>query len=104
MEAGSEARRLTRIIWSRPARNDIFEIAAYYDEMDADLAEAIVDRIGAASLPLLGHPRLGTPIKNAGIRKWLVRDTPYLPLYAVRGNEIEIRRVRHAASDWQVDE
>ncbi|GAA0297884.1 hypothetical protein GCM10009087_04640 [Sphingomonas oligophenolica] len=89
-----------RILWSRPARDDVFAIADYYDAIDPDLAEAIVDRIDGAASALLANPHIGRPFVNLDIRKWNVRHTPFLLLYVVRGNDIEIRRVRHGAADW----
>jgi len=38
-----------RVLWSRPARDDVFAIADYYDAIDPDLAEAMVDRIDGAA-------------------------------------------------------
>ena len=89
-----------RIIWSRLARDDVFAIADYYDSIDPDLAESIVDRIDGAAQTLLTNPRIGPLVSQLGARKWNVPHTPFLLLYAVRGSEIEVRRVRHAASDW----
>ena len=89
-----------RLLWSRPARDDVFAIADYYDAIDPDLAEAILDRIDGAASALLANPHIGRPLVNLDVRKWSVRHTPFLLLYAVRGNDIEIRRVRHGAADW----
>ena len=89
-----------RVIWSRPARDDVFAIATYYDGIDPALAESIIDQIEGAAAPLLANPKIGRVIAKAGVRKWTVRHTPFLLLYTVRGNEIEIRRVRHGAADW----
>ena len=89
-----------RVLWSRLARDDVFAIADYYDAIDQDLAEAILDRIDGAASTLLANPNIGRPVISLGVRKWSVRHTPFLLLYAVRGGEIEIRRVRHGATDW----
>jgi len=90
------------VIWSRPAATDLFEIADYYDRIDPDLVIEMVDRVKTAPTPLIGNPRIGPALdEEPGVRKWLVPGTPFLLLYAVRGEAIEIRRVRHAASDWR---
>ena len=90
-----------RVIWSRPSRDDIFGIADYYDAVDPSLAETILDRIDQAAAVLLANPRIGTAMTELGVRKWNVRHTPFLLLHVVRGQEIEIRRVRHGAADWR---
>lgn len=89
-----------RLLWSRPARDDVFAIADYYDAIDPDLAEAIVDRIDGAASVLLANPHIGRPLVTLDVRKWSVRHTPFVLLYVVRGDDIEIRRVRHGAADW----
>lgn len=90
-----------RIIWSRPARNDLFEIANFYRDVAPHFVDAVADRVEAAALPLLANPHIGPEIGDTGRRKWTIRGTPFLLIYAVRGNEIEIRRVRHGSSNWR---
>lgn len=89
-----------RIIWSRPSRNDIFAIVDYYDRNEPAIAEAILDRIEGSVEPILCYPAIGTRVTGS-IRKWPVKGTPFLLFYAVRGNELEVRRVRHVRSRWR---
>lgn len=91
-----------RVIWSRPAAADLFEIANYYDRIDPALAIDMIDRVKTAPAPLIDNPRVGPALdEEPNVRKWLVPGTPFLLFYAIRGETIEIRRVRHAASDWR---
>jgi plasmid stabilization system protein ParE len=90
-----------RIIWARPARNDLFEIADYYRDIAPHFIDAVADRVEAAAIPLLANPYIGPEIGDTRVRRWNVRGTPFLLIYAVRGREIEIRRVRHGASKWR---
>ena len=101
MAAGSKDRRIMRIIWARPARDDLIEIADYYREIAPDFVDAVADRVEVATIPLLGHPLIGSEIGDTKVRKWTVRGTPFVLLYVVRGREIEIRRVHHAAANWR---
>ncbi len=100
METESEAPRLTRVIWSFPARDDIFDILDYYDAIDPALADDMAARIDQGPKPLLSNPNIGSPI-DGGLRKWRMRGTPFLLIYAVRQAEIEIRRVRHYRENWR---
>lgn len=100
MEAESEASRLTRVIWSFPARDDIFDILDYYDAIDPALADDIAARIDHGPTSLLSNPSIGSPV-DGGYRKWRVRGTPFLLFYVVRQAEIEIRRVRHYREHWR---
>ena len=47
-----------RIIWSRPAAADLFEIANYYDRIDPALAIDMIDRVENAPAPLIDNPRV----------------------------------------------
>jgi len=61
----------------------------------------MLTRIEQAPLILLDHPRLGEETRRRGVRKWSVRNTPFILLYVDRPERVEIRRVVHAASDWK---
>lgn len=90
-----------QLIWSQPARRDLFRIAAHYRAVDPELATRMLDRIEAGPLPLLEYPEKGPPTRRRGVRKWVIRGTPFLLFYAVRNERLEIRRVFHHAMDWQ---
>ncbi|MBV8686303.1 MAG: type II toxin-antitoxin system RelE/ParE family toxin [Alphaproteobacteria bacterium] len=87
--------------WALRAREDIIDIAEFYEPVAAGLADSLLDKIAEAPLILLDHPNLGTPAGRGRYRKWTVRGTPFVLIYRVRGSYIEIARVRHAASDWR---
>ena len=91
---------MTTLIWSRSARDDLFAIAEHYREIDPDLPSILLVRITTAPLVLMDQPRLGAPTHVPEVRKWLVRGTPFLLLYAVRPDRVEIRRVVHSSTDW----
>ena len=90
---------MRRIIWSPRSRGDLIGIAEYYDQFDPALAEQIIDRVETAPAPLLDFPELGSPT-TSGARKWLVPKTPYLLLYDVNGDTIEVVAVQHVRSNW----
>jgi plasmid stabilization system protein ParE len=91
---------LKRLIWSHPARRDLFRIAAEAGELDPDLPLMLLGRVEEAPLALLEYPGIGSPIGHSGLRKWPVHKTPFILVYADRGETVEVRRVLHAASDW----
>lgn len=92
---------MRRLLWGRHARADIDRIAAFYAPIEPGLPERLIDRIEKGPLLLLERPHVGTPI-GRGLRKWPVRHTPFLLLYVAIPDAIQIRRVRHAASDWML--
>jgi toxin ParE1/3/4 len=91
---------LRRLIWSSPARRDLYRIAAEASSFDPDLPLELLERVEHAPLALLEFPDMGSPTRRRGIRKWHVGRTPFLLFYANSATEVEIRRVVHARSDW----
>ena len=90
-----------RVVWSLPARADLFGIAEWYEAVDPVLAETILDRIEAAATPLLATPSIGAPVSGVGRRKWRVKQTPFLLIYRPEPSQIRILRVRHVRQDWR---
>ena len=91
---------MRQLIWSFPARRDLYRIAAEYGEMDPALPLEMLMRIEQAPLALMDYPDIGSPTPRRGIRKWHVRRTPFLLFYASTTKRLEIRRVGHERSDW----
>jgi plasmid stabilization system protein ParE len=91
---------LKRLIWSGPARRDLYQIAEDCGKIDPALPDMLLERIEEAPLPLLDFPALGSLIGWLGIRKWPVRKTPFVLFYTIRRDVVEIRRVVAVASDW----
>jgi len=48
-----------------------------------------------AEMPYIGHPGL-----EPGIRYWSVHRTPYLIVYRVKAEAVEILRLWHGRRDW----
>ena len=91
---------MRQLIWSYPARRDLYRIAAEIREIDPELPLEILMRIEQTPLALLDYPDIGSSTPRRGIRKWHVRKTPFLLFYASTANRLEIRRVVHERSDW----
>jgi toxin ParE1/3/4 len=89
-----------RLFWSAQAQRELLDIADYYDGIDPALANAIVTRIDTAVAPLLTFPRMGAPVDRHGARKWRVPDTPFILIYDIAGNRIDVLGVAHQRSDW----
>ena len=92
---------MRQLLWSRVARNDLFDIAAYYARLDADLAFTMLERVETAPLVLLDFPEMGSPTVRPDLRKWTVADTPFILLYRATRASVEVRRVIHHARDWR---
>ena len=90
---------MRRLLWGRTALRDLDRIVDEYEAIDPRLGRRLLARILDVPLVLLEHPALGSPTRRRGIRKWNARATPFMLFYAITGDDIEIRRVRHNRSD-----
>lgn len=86
--------------WTPPAEADLAAIDAYWWSIDGNMADVILERIRSAGDFLRSVPQGGTPIDRTAARKWRAAHTPYLLIYRLRDDAIEILRVHHARQDW----
>lgn len=85
------------IRWVDSASEDMDNLADYLLEegLSFDAVEDYVKRIYDAPKHLATLPGAGKPGRMPNTREWLVKDTPYALIYAVRGDKIRILRVMH---------
>ncbi|MBA3486299.1 MAG: type II toxin-antitoxin system RelE/ParE family toxin [Lysobacter sp.] len=60
----------------------------------------MADRIWQASRRLAEEPQIGRAGIEPGTRHWIVQRTPYLIVYRVTDEAVEILRVWHGRRDW----
>lgn len=61
----------------------------------------IAQRLWSAGKALADSPHMGRAGHVGGTREWVVGRTPYLIVYRVREDDVEILRLWHARRDWQ---
>ena len=89
-----------RIRWLRAALANFDAEAEYIARDNPAAAARVVKAITNAVDCLKEYPAMGRPGRITGTRELVVSDTPYIIPYRVRGNEVEIVRVFHAARKW----
>jgi len=89
-----------RIRWLRKALQNLTSEADYIARDDPPAAARTVVRIFEAVEQLVMFPALGRPGRVVGTRELVVTGTPYIIPYRVRGDQVEILRVFHAARKW----
>jgi addiction module RelE/StbE family toxin len=86
--------------WTEQAIADLTQIADYLFENTPERAPALVLSIYDAASKLPAFPRRGRPGRKAGTRELVVAPLPWLIIYRVTGEAIEILRVLPSARKW----
>ncbi len=89
-----------RVKWLRTALANLNAEAEFIAQDNAAAARRVVNAILQSVNQLKKFPALGRPGRVPGTRELVVRGTPYLVPYRVRGGNIEILRVFHGARRW----
>jgi toxin ParE1/3/4 len=86
--------------WTPEAAADLERITDYLFEKTPDHAPELVRSIYSAPSALLFFPRRGRPGKKAGTRELVLSPLPYLVVYRISGESIQILRILHGAQRW----
>ena len=89
------------IVWSPEAINDLAALRAYIAEDDPAAAQRVVFHIirGIEQL-LAGQPHMGRAGRVPGTRELVVSRTPYIVLYRIWNNRLQVLRVYHSVRKW----
>ncbi|RJF89727.1 type II toxin-antitoxin system RelE/ParE family toxin [Oleomonas cavernae] len=89
-----------RLVVLDRARNDLIGIQDYIATDSPPAAARVVATIEAKILGLREHPMLGRTGRVAGTRELVIAGTPYIAIYRLAAQRIEIVRVLHGAQRW----
>jgi toxin ParE1/3/4 len=87
--------------WTDPAVNDLTHICDYIEEHNSNptarrIALSIYEHVNAlVELPLRGREG-----RKSGTRELIFAGLPYLAIYRIRGEVVEILRILHGAQNW----
>jgi addiction module RelE/StbE family toxin len=89
-----------RVRWTTPAAEDLYNIVGHIrrDNPDAatDVAQSLYDGCGT----LRKFPHLGRKGRIEGTRDLVFSGLPYIVVYRIQGQTVEIMRIYHGAQDW----
>ena len=92
------------LVWTRPAANDLDTIESYLVSRNpAAAVDVILGIIDAVEEHLAPYPHIGRPGKTFGTREFVVPDTPYVVMYRVVDDTLELLRVLHGARKWPAE-
>ena len=90
-----------RIVWTRPAADDLDSLEAFIAE-DGPVAavETVVRILSLVSDLLSDFPHSGRSGRVPGTRELIMPDTPFIVAYRVEAGVLQVLRVLRAARRW----
>jgi toxin ParE1/3/4 len=87
--------------WTDPAVSDLTHICDYIEAHGSSatarrVALSIYEPVNA----LVEFPRRGRQGRKSGTRELVLAGLPYLVIYRIRGDAVEILRILHGAQKW----
>jgi plasmid stabilization system protein ParE len=86
--------------WTDTALADLDSAGAFLAEHHSNSGPAMARRILEAVDYLLRHPNLGRPGRVRATRELVVSGTPFIVVYRVRVDEVQLLGVLHHARKW----
>jgi toxin ParE1/3/4 len=89
-----------RLRWTTPAANDLYTIVEYIRQDNPDAASDVAQTIYDACDGLSRFPHRGRKGRIDGTRELVFPGLPYIVVYRVNDQVVEIARIYHGAEDW----
>ena len=90
-----------RIRWTIPAADDLQNIKNDLQQNYPQFAEPTVRTIYQRIRSLKTSPNRGRPGHRSGTRELAITVLPYVVVYAVKAEAVEILHIYHGAQDWR---
>jgi addiction module RelE/StbE family toxin len=90
-----------RVRWTIPAADDLEKIKEYLQARYPHIAETTVKAIYKRIVALKTSPYHGRPGQRRGTRELSLAPLPYVLVYSVKADAVEILHIYHGARDWQ---
>ena len=90
-----------RIRWTVPAADDLQNIKNYLQQNYPQFAEPTVRAIYHRTRLLKISPNRGRPGHRIGTRELALSPLPYVVVYTVKPEAVEILHIHHGAQDWR---
>jgi toxin ParE1/3/4 len=88
-----------RIRWTPAAAGDLAQISNYLKERHPHYRQPTLRKLYASIRSLIESPLRGRPGREDGTRELLFPPTPYIAVYRVKEQSIEVLRIYHTAQD-----
>jgi addiction module RelE/StbE family toxin len=90
-----------RIRWTVPAADDLESVKNYLLQHYPQFAELTVRTVYQRIRSLRVAPFRGRPGHSSGTRELPLTPLPYVVVYSVKSEVVEILHIHHGAQDWR---
>jgi addiction module RelE/StbE family toxin len=90
-----------RVRWTVPAAEDLEGIKDYLDKHYPHFSEPTVRTIYQRIRSLKTAPHRGRPGHRSGTRELPLSPLPYVVVYSVKPEAVEILHIYHGSQDWR---
>jgi addiction module RelE/StbE family toxin len=89
-----------KLKWTKRALLQLIHAQDFIAQENPVAAQAVAQRIADAARLLPNQTRIGRPGRVEGTREWVVKQTPYLLVYAIENDAVQIVSVIHSKQRW----
>jgi toxin ParE1/3/4 len=89
-----------RLRWTTPAANDLYKIIEYIQRDNLEVAARVAQTLYDGCGTLINFPYRGRSGRIEGTRELIFPGLPYIVVYQIHEQSVEIIRIYHGAQDW----
>ena len=89
-----------RLRWTTPAADDLLKIVRRIQQDNLDTAAKVAGTLYDGCGSLKSFPNRGRTGRIESTRELIFADLPYIVVYRVNDQVVDILRIYHAAQDW----
>ncbi|MDZ8106623.1 MAG: type II toxin-antitoxin system RelE/ParE family toxin [Nostoc sp. DedQUE12a] len=89
-----------QIKWLRRALRNLEQAHSYISKENPEAAQEVILKIQVAASQLENYPFMGRPGRVEGTRELVISSTPYIVIYRIKEESVEILRVLHTSKRY----
>lgn len=86
--------------WTTPATQDLYNIVRHIQQDNPDAAAKVAATLFDGCGTLRQFPRRGRKGRIEGTRELVFPGLPYIVVYRIQDQDLEILRIYHGTQDW----